>query len=49
VVWVVDPVRRRVEIYAPDQAPHAVDAEGVLDGGALLLGFTLAVSEIFPD
>jgi Uma2 family endonuclease len=49
VVWVVDPIRRRVEIYTPDQAPRAVGVDDVLDGGDVLPDFTLTVSEIFPD
>lgn len=49
VVWVVDPEKQVVEVHAPGQPVQVLDADGTLDGGAVLPGFTLAVSEIFPE
>jgi len=48
-VWLVNPERKHVEIYAPDQAPLMVGIDGVIDGGTVLPGFRLAVRDIFPD
>ena len=47
VVWVVDPDRKRVEVYTPGQAVEQIHADAVLDGGAVLPGFSVAVKEIF--
>ncbi len=48
-VWIVDPDKKRVEVYAPDQPSKVVDIKGTLDGGSVLPGFTLAVKDIFPE
>ncbi len=48
-VWLVDPTRQTVEIYAPDAAPRTLTADDMLDGGSILPGFTLAVKDIFPE
>lgn len=48
VVWVVDPEKKLVEVYAADDAKK-IGIDGALDGGAVLPGFTLAVKDIFPD
>jgi Uma2 family endonuclease len=48
-VWVVDPERQQVEVYAPDQAPRMLRAAETLDGGAVLPGFSLPLKTIFPD
>ncbi len=48
LVWVVDPFARTVEVYAAGSAARVIDASGTLDGGAVLPGFTLNLSEIFP-
>lgn len=48
VVWLVDPERKRVEVYAPGEA-RIVGIDGRLDGGDVLPGFELAVKTVFPD
>lgn len=48
MVWIVDPDRKRVEVYVPGEAPRVVGLDGTLDGGKMLPGFTLAVKAIFP-
>jgi Uma2 family endonuclease len=48
LVWVVDPVRHIVEIYATDQPPRLATTADTLTGGDVLPGFSLAISEIFP-
>lgn len=47
LVWVVDPSSRTVIVHRPDGIA-AYDLNGVLDGGSVLPGFTLAVRDIFP-
>ncbi len=48
-VWVVNPDKHEVEVYVSGEAPQVIGADGTLSGGAVLPGFTLAVSEIFPE
>jgi Uma2 family endonuclease len=48
VVWIVDPEKKQVEVYAPGQAKK-LGLDGTLDGGDVLPGFTLPVKEIFPE
>ncbi|NLX10966.1 MAG: Uma2 family endonuclease [Chloroflexi bacterium] len=47
VVWVVDPDRKRVEVYTSGQPVRQIGIDGVLDGGAVLPGFGVAVKDIF--
>ncbi len=49
LTWVVDPATRTVEVYTPGQRAQRISLDGVLDGGDVLPGFTLAVQDIFPD
>ncbi len=46
-VWVIDPEKKQVEIYTPDQPVKILPADGILDGGDLLPGFQLSLSRIF--
>jgi Uma2 family endonuclease len=46
-VWVVDPDAQQVEVYTLDAPPLLAYIGDVLDGGSVLPGFTLPVSEIF--
>lgn len=48
VVWLVDPDKKRGEVYMPDDA-FMVGYNGILDGGDVLPGFSLPVQDIFPD
>jgi Uma2 family endonuclease len=48
VVWLVDPDKKEVEVYASGQAKK-LGLDSILDGGDVLPGFTLPVKEIFPD
>lgn len=47
VVWVVDPDWKVVEVYVPGRSVKKVRIEGILDGGDVLPGFTLAVKDLF--
>jgi Uma2 family endonuclease len=48
-VWVVDPIRQQIEVYAPDQSPVTLTVEDTLDGGSVLPGFSLPVKSVFPE
>jgi Uma2 family endonuclease len=47
LLWEVYYPPRRVDVYAPGQPPKSYFMGDVLNGGDVLPGFTLAVSELF--
>lgn len=47
LVWVVDPVRKLVTVYAPGRTSRILGEGETLDGGDVLPGFSAAVSDIF--
>lgn len=47
MVWVVYPSRRIVNVHRPDGTTRTLTKDDELDGGDLLPGFRLAVSELF--
>jgi Uma2 family endonuclease len=47
VVWQVDPVRQTVTVYQAEREPIVVPPDGILDGGDIVPGFRLKLSEIF--
>lgn len=48
LIWAIRPSRKRVYIYRPNnQQPEIVDINGELDGGQVLPGFKLKVSQLF--
>lgn len=50
LVWVVYPETRQIEVYAPGGEPVKIlGINDTLDGGAVLPGFTLALSQIFTE
>jgi Uma2 family endonuclease len=49
VVWVINPDKERVEVYAAGQPAIILGMNDTLDGGAVLPGFMPAVSAIFAD
>ena len=49
VVWLVDPQRRLVTVWTPDDAPRTLRDGETLDGGAVLPGLSVDVSAIFGD
>jgi len=49
LVWIVDPVKRTVEVWtSPDQCV-TLTVEQTLTGGDLLPGFSVPVRDILPD
>ncbi len=49
LLWEIYPEDQVVEVYAPGQPPRTVGIDGVLDGGDVLPGFSVAVKELFPE
>jgi Uma2 family endonuclease len=49
LVWQFDPVTRTVDVFTPNapDAPRRLTATDTLDGGAILPGFSVKLSEIF--
>ena len=47
VVWLVDPESETVIVYHPDKLPQTLKRDDTLDGGDVLVGFSLALSELF--
>lgn len=48
-VWIVDPERKRVEVYTPGKPPFTAGLQDTLSGGEVLPGFTLTVKDVFPE
>jgi len=48
LVWVVDPVARRVDVYRLRANIRSLGVDGRLRGGAVVPGFTTTVRELFP-
>jgi Uma2 family endonuclease len=47
LLWVVDPQKKRVEIYAPGQNVQIVELTGTLTGADVLPGFSIKVADVF--
>jgi Uma2 family endonuclease len=49
LVWEFDPDTRVVIVYTPDGSVKRLDGSQVVDGGDVLPGFVLAISEVFSE
>ena len=49
LVWEVDPTTRIVSVYTPDGSVVRLDSSQTLDGGDVLPGFSLVLSELFAE
>ena len=47
LVWLVDPERRRAEVYRADGTMDRLTADGILDGEDVLPGYTLPLSKMW--
>jgi Uma2 family endonuclease len=45
LVWIADPVVKRVRVYTQPGAYQEIDEDGVLDGGSVLPGFSVRVGD----
>ncbi len=48
-VWVVDPIRKQIEVYVPGEAPQTLTAADTLKGDPALPGFAVPVHDLFPE
>ncbi len=49
LIWEVDPRDRVIFVYTPDGSITKLSDSQILDGGAVLPGFTVAISDIFAE
>jgi Uma2 family endonuclease len=49
LVWEIDPTARTVEVYTMPGHPLVLRETDLLDGGAVLPGFTLSVRDLFAE
>lgn len=49
LVWLVDPQTRTVAVYTTPERPVILQAEHILEGGAVLPGFALPLQELFAE
>jgi Uma2 family endonuclease len=47
LVWMIDPATRSADAYTTLERFTHIEPEGSLDGGEVLVGFTLSLSELF--
>lgn len=47
LAWVIQPAKRAVVVHRPDREPQLLQEGDTLDGGDLLPGFTLSLTELF--
>jgi Uma2 family endonuclease len=47
VVWEIDPESRSANVFTGPNTMTPVSADGILDGGELLPGFSLSLREVF--
>jgi Uma2 family endonuclease len=45
--WLIDPLKRRVYIYSPDEEPVILENPEVVSGDPLLPGFELRTAELW--
>ncbi|HEX3052769.1 MAG TPA: Uma2 family endonuclease [Aggregatilineaceae bacterium] len=48
VVWIVNPIKKQVQVFVPGQPVQRIGLDGTIEGGDVLPGFRLAVKDIFP-
>jgi Uma2 family endonuclease len=49
LVWIVDPRQRTVSVFTSPDEFHIVPADQTLDGGTVLPGFSLDLSQVFAE
>jgi Uma2 family endonuclease len=49
LIWVVDPEYRSIRVYTPDGGLSTLSASQTLEGGDVLPGFALELSELFAE
>jgi Uma2 family endonuclease len=49
LIWEIDPASRSVSVFTPDGTVNVLDASQTLEGGDVLPGFVLVLSELFAE
>lgn len=49
LAWIIDPITRTAEVCTSATKRKVVQRDGTLDGGRVLAGFRLALSDLFAD
>ena len=49
MVWLIYPEQRMVEVYTPDGDVEILFEGDMIDGGEVLPGFSMPVTEVFDD
>lgn len=49
MVWLIDTDARALELHCANAAPQILGSDDLIDGGDVLPGFRLPVSDLFPD
>jgi Uma2 family endonuclease len=51
LVWEIDPKTRTAAVYRPDatDVPETLTEAGTLDGGDVLVGFSLCLKDLFAE
>ena len=49
VVWQIDPGTRTADVYTTPDTFTRLEANGTLDGGDVLPGFTLSLADLFAE
>lgn len=47
LVWAIDPLFRRVQVFAPGEDTHSLLPDDVLDAGDVLPGFAVSLAQLF--
>ena len=45
--WLIDPIRKTVQVYRPGRRPQRLPEDGVLEGDPVLPGYRLPLAELF--
>jgi Uma2 family endonuclease len=49
LVWIIYPVTQTVNVHTPDKTARTLSAADALDGADTLPGFTVKISDLFPN
>lgn len=49
LVWQIDPRSRTAEVFVAPRESTRLDGTGILDGGSVLPGFTMALADLFGE
>ena len=47
LIWIIDPIKRTVQVIVPKRNPVVLSAADMLDGGKVLPGFQVSLKDVF--